>query len=102
VSSDLGFGLQLFTATPVCSHTLSGVVGFMAYVTHGMDRDCCARHTRNMPSPFCLQERIRELCAKVLSASDAECQEALRELRKLLHEHSESLRKLAADKLGNT
>jgi hypothetical protein len=59
------------------------------------------RHTPVMPSPFFLQERIRELCAKALVASDPECQELLRELRKLLHEHSETLRKLVADKLGN-
>lgn len=58
------------------------------------------RHTRVMPSPLFLQERIRELCAKALRSSDLECQEALRELRKLLHEHSETLRKLAAEKLG--
>jgi hypothetical protein len=57
-------------------------------------------HTRLMPSPLLLQERIRELCAKALRASDPECQEVLRELRKLLHEHSETLRKLAAEKLG--
>ena len=59
------------------------------------------QHTRVMPSPLFLQERIRELCAKALRASDPECQEVLRELKKLLHEHSETFRKLAAEKLGN-
>lgn len=59
------------------------------------------QHTRDMPSPSLLQERIRELCAKALRASDPECEEVLRELRKLLHEHSDTLRKLAADKLSN-
>ncbi len=59
------------------------------------------QHTGDMPSPLFLQERIRELCAKALRASDPECQEVLRELRKLLHEHSETLRKLAAEKLGS-
>ena len=59
------------------------------------------RHTLVMPSPLFLQERIRELCAKALRASDPECQEVFRELRKLLHEHSQTLRKLAAEKLGN-
>jgi hypothetical protein len=59
------------------------------------------QHTRGMPSPLFLQERIRELCAKALRASDPECEEVLRELRHLLHEHSEALRKLAAEKLGN-
>lgn len=59
------------------------------------------QHTRIMPSPLFPQERIRELCAKALRASDPESQEVLRELRKLLHEHSETLRKLAAEKLGN-
>jgi hypothetical protein len=54
-----------------------------------------------MPSPLFLQERIRELCAKALRVSDPECEEVLRELRHLLHEHSEALRKLAAEKLGN-
>ena len=59
------------------------------------------QHTRDMLSPLLLQERIRELCAKALRASDPECQEVLRELRKLLHEHSETLRTLAAEKLGS-
>jgi hypothetical protein len=58
-------------------------------------------HTRDMPSPLFLQERIRELCAKALRASDPECAEVLRELRKLLHEHSDTLRKLAAKQLGS-
>jgi hypothetical protein len=59
------------------------------------------QHTRVMSSPLFLQERIRELCAKALCTPDPECQELLRELRNLLHEHSETLRKLAAEKLGN-
>ena len=58
------------------------------------------QHTRDMPSPLLLQERIRELCAKALRASDPECEKVFRELRKLLHEHSDALRKLAAEKLG--
>jgi hypothetical protein len=58
-------------------------------------------HTRDMPSPLFLQERIRELCAKALRAPDPECAEVLRELRKLLHEHSDTLRKLAAKQLGS-
>ena len=53
-----------------------------------------------MSAPLFLRERIRELCAKALIASDPECQEVLRELRSLLHEHSDGMRKLAAEKLG--
>ena len=58
------------------------------------------QHTGDMPSPLFLQERIRELCAKALRVSDPECEEVLGELRKLLHEHSDTLRRLAAEKLG--
>jgi len=59
------------------------------------------QHTRRMSSPLFLHERIRELCAKVLVAPDPEWEEALRELRSLLHEHSDTMRKLAAEKLGS-
>jgi len=54
-----------------------------------------------MSPPSFLDERIRELCAKALVAPDSEWEEALRELRSLLHEHSDSMRKLAAEKLGS-
>jgi hypothetical protein len=53
-----------------------------------------------MSSPLFLHQRIRDLCAKALIASDLECEEVLRELRSLLHEHSENMRKLVAEKLG--
>lgn len=53
-----------------------------------------------MSSPLFLQERIRELCAKALIASDQECQVVLQELRSVLHEHSDRMRKLVAEKLG--
>jgi hypothetical protein len=41
-----------------------------------------------------LDERIRDLCAKAVSASEGDFHEALTELQKALHEHSDSLRKL--------
>ena len=74
----------------------------MAYAAHGMASDRGDSAYSRYPSTLFLQERIQDLCAKALSASDPECQEVLRELRNPLHEHSETLRKLAAEKLGNT
>lgn len=46
-----------------------------------------------------LEDRIRELCAKAATASDAETAQVLQELRDALHEHARHLRALAAEKL---
>jgi hypothetical protein len=46
-----------------------------------------------------LKDRIRELCAKAVSATGAELDATLAELQKALHQHTEELRKQAADKL---
>ena len=46
-----------------------------------------------------LEDRIRELCAKAASASDAETVPILQELRQALHEHARHLRAMAAEKL---
>ena len=48
-----------------------------------------------------LEDRIRELCARVLSASGAELEPLISELQAALREHNSRLRKLAADKLAN-
>lgn len=46
-----------------------------------------------------LEDRIRELCCKATTADDAELGLILQELKDSLHEHTERLRKLAAEKL---
>src|SRR5438270_11948045 len=46
-----------------------------------------------------LEDRIRDLCAKAATASDAETVRVLQELRQALHEHARHLRAMAADKL---
>ncbi len=46
-----------------------------------------------------LEDRIRELCAKAATASDAETVQVLNELRHALHEHARNLRAMAAEKL---
>ncbi len=46
-----------------------------------------------------LEDRIRELCAKAATASDAEIVQVLQELRHALHEHARNLRAMAAEKL---
>jgi len=43
---------------------------------------------------------IRELCAKVVDAKDAELDDAINQLNQALHEHSLQLRKLAVEKLS--
>jgi hypothetical protein len=47
-----------------------------------------------------LDDRIRELCAKAVTAQDSELDAIFSELNGALHEHNERLRKLAADKLA--
>lgn len=46
-----------------------------------------------------LEDRIRELCAKAATSSDAETVQVLQELRRALHEHARHLRAMAAEKL---
>jgi hypothetical protein len=66
-----------------------------------MDCDRCESHTQPMPSSLGVEQRIRELCARALMVSDSECIELLGELRNVIREQSEALRKLASKKLGN-
>ena len=73
----------------------------MTYAKVSMDCDRCESHTQPMPSSLGLEQRIRELCARALMASDSECIQLLGELRNLIREQSEALRKLASKKLGN-
>jgi hypothetical protein len=48
-----------------------------------------------------LEDRIHELCRKLLTAQDSpELDAIFSELRSALHEHAERLRKLAARKLA--
>lgn len=54
----------------------------------------------NVPSRR-LEDRIRELCSRVLSASGSELEPLISELQAALREHNSRLRKLAADNLAN-
>ena len=53
-----------------------------------------------MTSPRRLEDRIRELCARSLSAEGEEWRAIVEDLRKALREHSEYMRKMAAENLG--
>jgi len=46
-----------------------------------------------------LEDQIKDLCSKAVAANDAELRPILLELRESLHEHTDRLRKLAAQKL---
>jgi hypothetical protein len=46
-----------------------------------------------------LDDRIRELCAKITIASETELEPNISALKDALREHTEQLRKLAAEKL---
>jgi uncharacterized coiled-coil protein SlyX len=46
-----------------------------------------------------LEDRVRDLCAKVVGAKDSEIEQTLKELRQALAEHNRRLRKMAAQKL---
>jgi hypothetical protein len=48
--------------------------------------------------PF--EDRVKELCARAVSAVPSELDSIIQELKAALHEHTERLRKLAADKLS--
>lgn len=48
-----------------------------------------------------LDDRIRELCLKALTAEDCEMEAVFSELKSALREHTERLRKLLAIKLVN-
>jgi hypothetical protein len=56
------------------------------------------RDSQSMPSRR-LEDRIRELCAKVIVAREEEVAPAIADLKEALHEHNMRLRKLAATKL---
>ena len=46
-----------------------------------------------------LRDRIRDLCAKAVSSAPDDLEGTLAELKAALHQHTEALRKEAADKL---
>jgi hypothetical protein len=46
-----------------------------------------------------LEDRIRELCSKVVRAHDHELPSVISELKSALHEHNQRFRSLAAAKL---
>ena len=60
--------------------------------TDGTSGPPCSMHRR-------LEDRIRELCAKALTAQEPELDVILYALRSALREHAERLRRLAAAKL---
>jgi hypothetical protein len=47
-----------------------------------------------------LDERIRQLCAKAAAADDSEVEEILAELRRVLREHNEFVRKMISHTLN--
>jgi hypothetical protein len=47
-----------------------------------------------------LEDHIRELCSKAVSAPDNELGPIIKELQAALHEHNERIKRLAAQKLG--
>jgi hypothetical protein len=47
-----------------------------------------------------LDDRIRTLCAKAVTAGDGDFEEIMSQLQSALHEHANQLRKTAAEKLG--
>jgi hypothetical protein len=47
-----------------------------------------------------LDDRVRQLCAKVVASSDHEIGSSIAELKAALREHNERLRKLAFDQLS--
>jgi hypothetical protein len=47
-----------------------------------------------------LEDHIRELCDRVASSRESECEPAIIELRVALQEHTRRLRRLAAEKLA--
>jgi len=49
-----------------------------------------------------LEDRIRELCARVVAVPETEFSQTMRELRKALHLHAERLRQLAAGRISST
>jgi hypothetical protein len=48
-----------------------------------------------------LDDRIRELCSKVVSADENDLEPLIEDLKSALREHNSRLRKLAAAKLAN-
>jgi hypothetical protein len=46
-----------------------------------------------------LNDHIRALCSKIVVSNDADLEPAIAELKMALREHTEHLRKLAAEKL---
>ena len=53
-------------------------------------------HSRN------LDDRIRDLCAKAVTAEESELEPVQTELREALREHNERLRRLAAKAMVNS
>ena len=62
--------------------------------------DSMGEITCPMPSRR-LEDRIRDLCARVVSVDEKKLEPLIAELQSALHEHTGRLRKLAADKLSN-
>jgi hypothetical protein len=47
-----------------------------------------------------LDDRIRELCSKAVTATDGDFQEIMSELQSCLHDHTKKLRKKLAEQLA--
>ena len=50
-------------------------------------------------SPRRLEDRVRDLCTRVIEAKDSDIDQTIKELRQALAEHNRRLRKMAAQKL---
>jgi len=68
------------------------------YGIGGMEAELWEQIPLGMPSRR-LDDRIRELCAKVVAATEEEVEPAISELQAALREHTSRLRKLAVTKL---
>jgi hypothetical protein len=66
-----------------------------------MDSLLAAVHSLGNVPARRLEDRIRELCDKALTADASELEEVFSELRSSLHEHSERLRKIMVLKLSS-
>lgn len=69
------------------------------YRKHRIDLPLISRHLPVVPSRR-LDIRIRELCARAISADDTNFAQILSELRAALHEHAEQMREMAAQQIA--
>jgi hypothetical protein len=69
------------------------------YSKHGMGAPLILLHPSPVPSRR-LNIRIRELCARAISADDTNFSQVLSELRSALHEHAAQMREMALQQIA--